>query len=308
MRSAFAVGIGLFIAFIGLRSGGIIVGSPGTLVAINPRLASADVAVFGVGLLAAAVLQIRGVRGAILGGIAVSAALALALGKIHYAGVVGLPHINSSALFRLDLHTALSAKWLPFVAVFLFMNIFDTVGTIIGVSQQAGLMVNGKLPRAERVLVVDAAGTVVGACLGTSTIVTFIESAAGVSAGGRTGMTAIVAGSLFFVALLFSPLVGMIGNYLPITAPAFIIVGTMMMSNAGKIDWDDLSEGVPAFLTLAGIPLSYSIADGLALGFVSYPALKVLSGKGRQVSWVSYVVAALLVGYFLFVRSRLGDL
>lgn len=306
MRSAIAVGIGLFIAFIGLCSGGIIVGNPGTLVAINPKLASADVAVFGVGLLAAAVLQIRGQRGAILGGIAASAALALILGKIHYAGIFGLPHITNPTAFRLDLRTALSPQWLPLVAVFLFMNVFDTVGTIIGVSQQAGLMVNGKLPRVERVLVIDAAGTVAGACLGTSTIVTFIESAAGVSAGGRTSLTAVVAGSLFFVALVFSPLVGMIGNYLPITAPAFIIVGSMMMTHARSIDWDDLSEGVPAFLTLAGIPLSYSIADGLALGFDSYPILKLLSGKGRQVGAVSYLLAVLLIGYFAFIRSRLS--
>jgi AGZA family xanthine/uracil permease-like MFS transporter len=300
MRSAITVGIGLFIAFIGLRNGGIIVSHPGTLVAIS-RLASADVAVFGVGLLAAAVLQIRHARGAILGGI-----LALALGKIDYAGVVGLPAINAPTAFRLDLSTALSAQWLPFVAVFLFMNVFDTVGTVIGVSEQAGLMRDGKLPRAERVLVVDAAATVLAATLGTSTIVTFIESAAGVSAGGRTGLTAIVAGLLFFVALFFSPLIGMIGNYPPITAPALIIVGTMMMSNARRIDWDDLSEGVPAFLTLAGIPLTYSIADGLALGFVSYPVIKALSGKGRDIGVVTYVVAALLVAYFVLVRSRLG--
>ncbi len=305
MRSAITVGIGLFIAFIGLRNGGLIIGSPGTLVAINPKLASADVAVFAAGLLTAAVLQIRGIRGAILGGIVASAAVALAFGKIRYAGVVGLPHIESSAAFGLDIRTALSPTWLPLVAVFLFMNVFDTVGTIIGVSQQAGLMVDGRLPRVQRVLVIDAAGTVVGACLGTSTVVTFIESAAGVSAGGRTGMTAIVAGSLFFVALLFSPLVGMIGNYLPITAPAFIIVGTMMMTNAAKIEWGDMSEAVPSFLTLTGIPLAYSIADGLALGFITYPVLKVLSGKGREVGAVSYIVSALLIAYFLFIRARL---
>jgi len=191
------------------------------------------------------------------------------------------------------------------VAMFLFMNVFDTIGSVIGVSQQAGLMRDGKLPRAERVLVVDAAGTVLGAALGTSTIVTYIESAAGVSAGGRTGLTAVVAGALFFVALLFSPLIGMIGNYLPITAPALIIVGALMMTNAKHIAWDDLSESVPAFLTLVGIPLAYSIADGLALGFISYPVLKVLTGKGRQVGTVSYIVAALLVVYFVFVRTRL---
>jgi len=305
MRSAIAAGIGLFIAFIGLRNGGIIVSHPGTLVTMNPRLMSADVAVFLVGLLTAAALHIRGTRGAILIGIFTAAAVAAALGKIQFAGVFGLPHIETPTAFRFDLVTALEPRWLPFVAVFLFMNVFDTIGSVVGVTQQAGLLRDGRLPRAERVLVVDAAGTVLGAALGTSTIVTYIESAAGVSAGGRTGLTAIVAGALFFVALLFSPVIGMIGNYLPITAPALIIVGAMMMSNAARIEWDDLSESVPAFLTLVGIPLAYSIADGLALGFMSYPALKLLAGKGRQVGAVSYFIAALLVAYFVFVRTRL---
>ena len=183
---------------------------------------------------------------------------------------------------------------------------FDTVGTVIGVSEQAGFMRDGRLPRAERVLVVDAAGTVAGACLGTSTIVTFVESAAGVAAGGRTGLASVVTGLLFFLALLVSPLVAMIGSYLPITAPALVIVGAMMIQNARKIDWDDHSEGIPAFLTMVGIPLSYSIADGLALGFISYPLLKLLSGRGRSVGIAAYLMAALLAAYFVLVRSRLG--
>jgi AGZA family xanthine/uracil permease-like MFS transporter len=281
------------------------VAHPGTLVTINPQLVSADVAVFTLGLLVAAALHIRGVRGAMLIGIAVAAVAAAGLGKIQFAGVFGLPQIAAHAAFRFDFATALNPRWLPLVAVFLFMNVFDTIGSVIGVTQQAGLMRDGKLPRAERVLVVDAAGTVAGAALGTSTIVTYIESAAGVSAGGRTGLTAVVAGVLFFVALLFSPLIGMIGNYLPITAPALIIVGVMMMSNAVRIDWEDLSESVPAFLTLAGIPLAYSIADGLALGFMTYPILKLVTGKGRQVGLTSYLIAALLIVYFAFVRTRI---
>jgi AGZA family xanthine/uracil permease-like MFS transporter len=247
MRNAIAAGIGLLVAFIGLRNGGIVVAHPGTRVALNPHLGSADVAVFAIGLLTAAVLHIRGVRGAILAGILASAIAAAMFGKIHYAGVIGLPRIHTAAAFAFDLGTALQPRWLPLVAVFLFMNIFDTIGSVIGVTQQAGLIRDGRLPRAERVLVVDAAGTVAGAALGTSTIVTYIESAAGVSAGGRTGLTAVVAGALFFVALVFSPLIGMVGNYLPITAPALIIVGAMMMGNAAHIAWDDGSESVPAF-------------------------------------------------------------
>jgi AGZA family xanthine/uracil permease-like MFS transporter len=306
MRNAIAAGIGLFIAFIGLRNGGVIVDHPGTLVTMSPRLVSVDVAVFGIGLITAATLHIRRIRGAILAGILTAAAAAAIAGRIHYAGVFGLPRISTAAAFQFDFATALNPRWLPFVAVFLFMNVFDTIGSVIGVTQQAGLMRDGKLPRAERVLVVDAAGTVAAAALGTSTIVTYIESAAGVSAGGRTGLTAIVAGALFFVALLFSPLIGMIGNYLPITAPALIIVGAMMMSNATHIDWDDASESIPAFLTLVGIPLAYSIADGLALGFMAYPVLKLLTGKGRQIGAMSYVIAGLLIIYFVFVRARLS--
>jgi adenine/guanine/hypoxanthine permease len=306
MRNAIAAGIGLFVAFIGLRNGGLIVAHPGTLVTLQPNLVSADVAVFGVGLLTAAVLHIRGVRGAILLGIAAAAIAAATLDKIHYAGVFGLPRINTGAAFRFDLATAVQPTLLPIVAVFLFMNVFDTIGSVVGVTQQAGLMRDGKLPRAERVLVVDAAGTVLGAALGTSTIVTYIESAAGVSVGGRTGLTAVVAGSLFFVALLFSPLIGMIANYLPLTAPALIIVGAMMMSSASRIEWDDSSESIPAFLTMIGIPLAYSIADGLALGFISYPVVKVLTGRGRQIGRMSYGMAALLVIYFALVRGRLA--
>ena len=305
MRNAIAAGIGLFVAFIGLRNGGLIVPHPGTLVTLAPNLLSADVGVFAVGLVTAAVLHIRGVRGAILIGIVAAAIVAAALGKIQYAGVFGFPQVATPAAFRFDLATAISPRWLPFVAVFLFMNVFDTIGSVVGVTQQAGLIRDGKLPRAERVLVVDAAGTVAGAALGTSTIVAYIESAAGVSAGGRTGLTAIVAGCLFFVALLFSPLIGMIGNYLPITAPALIIVGAMMMSNASRIEWEDASESIPSFLTLVGIPLAYSIADGLALGFISYPVLKALTGRGREIGKMSYAIAALLVFYFVFIRAGL---
>lgn len=306
MRNGIAVGLGLFIAFIGLRNAGIVVPHVGTAVAFAPDLVSADTAVFAVGLVVAGVLQSWKLRGAILWGILVASGVALALGKIHFAGIFGLPAIQSPAMFRLDVRTALSLQFLPFVAVFLFMNVFDTVGTVIGVSEQAGLIRNGKLPRADRVLVVDAAGTVAGSCFGTSTIVTFIESAAGVMAGGRTGLTSVVTGSLFFVALFFSPLVGMIGTYPPITAPALLIVGSLMMQNASKIDWSDPSEGIPTFLTVLGIPLAYSIADGLAMGFVSYPVLKLLSGRGREIGFLSYLMAALLFVYFVLIRSRLA--
>jgi AGZA family xanthine/uracil permease-like MFS transporter len=174
------------------------------------------------------------------------------------------------------------------------------------VAEQANLLEQGRLPRASRALLVDATGITAGACLGTSTVTCYIESAAGVAAGGRTGMTSVVAGLLFLVALVFSPLVGVIGRYPPITAPALVVVGSMMMRQAVKVEWDDASEAVPAFLTMAAIPLSYSIADGLAIGFAAYPAVKILSGRWRDLRWLSVVMAILLVLYFVFVRTRLA--
>ena len=306
MRNGIAVGIGLFITFIGLRNTGLLVASPATFVTLNPHLLSADVGVFLAGVLVAAGLQARRVRGAILWGMAVATVAAAALGKIHYAGLVGLPHAQHLALFKMDIAGALTLSLVPFVIVLVFMDVFDTIGTLIGVAEQAGFTRNDTLPRANRVLMVDATATVAGACLGTSTVTAFIESGAGVAAGGRTGLTAIVTGILFLVTLFFSPLVATVGRYMPITAPALVMVGAMMMQNVTKIDWDDFSEAIPAFLTIIGIPLFYSIADGLALGLVTYPIVKLVAGRGREVRWLAYALAAVLIVYFVFVRSRLG--
>jgi AGZA family xanthine/uracil permease-like MFS transporter len=195
---------------------------------------------------------------------------------------------------------------LPFVFVFLFMLTFDAIGTLIGVCEQAGFIRDNKLPRAKQAMVSDAIGTVAGAALGTSTVTSFVESAAGVEAGGRTGLTGLVVAALFLLALFFSPLIAMIGGYPPITAPALTIVGAMMMQNVAKIDWKDYTESIPAFLIIIGIPLSYSIADGLALGFISYAIIKAFSGRGREISWLTYVLAIVLALYFVFVRSRMS--
>ncbi len=306
MGNAIAVGIGLFIAFIGLRNGGLIIAKPGTLVGLNTHIMSADFAVFGFGLLVTAALHARRVRGSILIGILAAALLAVALGKAHYTRVFGLPAIEKSAVWQLDFRGALTLTCLPFIVVFLFMDLFDTVGTLVGVGQQAGLMKNNRLPRASEALLADAAGTVIGAALGTSTVTSFIESATGVEQGGRTGLTAITVAGLFFLALFFSPLVAMIGKYPPITAPALVIVGALMLQNTRKIDWLDFSESIPAFLIIVGIPLTYSIADGLALGFICYPFIKFFSGKGREVKWLMYVLAVILVFYFIFFRTKLG--
>jgi AGZA family xanthine/uracil permease-like MFS transporter len=194
----------------------------------------------------------------------------------------------------------------PFIIVFLFMVLFDTVGTLIGVAEQGGFIKDNHLPRAKEAFVSDALATTLGACLGTSTVTSYIESAAGVEQGGRTGLTALTAGALFLLALFFSPVIAMIGSYAPITAPALVLVGARMIRNVSKIAWTDYSEAVPAFLIMIGIPLSYSIGDGLALGFMSYPIIKLLAGRGREAKPLFYALAVLLLLYFLFVRGRLG--
>jgi AGZA family xanthine/uracil permease-like MFS transporter len=330
LKNGIAAGIGMFIAFIGLQNAGLILKDPGTAVKLNPHFTSPDLLVFFVGLLVTAVLHARRVRGSILWGIvaatALTAVLKLSLPLLP-TGIPALPEVKSCMLMqrfefatgfvaappslaptfaKMDLVHALSPQMLPFVFVFLFMLMFDAIGTLIGVCEQAGFMRDNKLPRAKQAMVSDAIGTVAGAGLGTSTVTSFIESAAGVEQGGRTGLTGLVVAALFLLALFFSPLIAMVGSYPPITAPALVIVGAMMMQNVAKIDWKDYTESVPAFLTLIGIPLSYSIADGLALGFISYPIIKLLSGRGREVGWLTYLLAVVLVLYFIFVRSRMG--
>jgi adenine/guanine/hypoxanthine permease len=315
LKNGIAAGIGLFIAFIGLQQAGVIVKDPDTAVKLNAHFASPDLIVFFVGVLATAVLHARRVRGSILWGIVIATALAcllkLALPHIS-SGISGAPDVSESMLAtrfefaQAIVAHALTPAMLPFIFVFLFMFTFDAIGTLIGVCEQAGFMRDNKLPRAKQAMVSDAIGTVAGAALGTSTVTSFIESAAGVEAGGRTGLTGLVVAALFLVALFFSPLIAMIGAYPPITAPALTIVGAMMMQNVAKIDWKDYTESIPTFLIIVGIPLSYSIADGLALGFISYAIIKAFSGRAREISWLSYLLAVVLVFYFAFVRSRMG--
>ena len=330
MRNAIAVGIGLFIAFIGLQYAGLIVPSKGTMVKMNPEFASPDLIVFFFGLFVTAGLYVRHVRGAIVWGIAASTLLAACL---HWAlpqlpaciaesqlvtgsrlmtqfavadALCSAPPSLAPTLLKMDLMGALSWSMLPFVLIFLFMDLFDTLGTLIGVSQRAGLMKDGKLPRVKQAMMSDAVGTVAGAAMGTSTVTSFIESAAGVEQGGRTGLTALVVAGLFIVALFFSPLVAMVGGYPPITAPALVVVGSMMMRNVREVAWDNYAEAVPSFLIILGIPLTYSIGDGLALGLIAYPFIKLCAGEGRDVKWLMYVLAVIMAAYFVFVRAAVG--
>ncbi len=329
LKAAIGVGIGLFIAFIGLRNAGVVATDPGTAVKLNAKLGSPDTLVFFIGLLMTAGLYARGRSGAILWGLLISlsaaALLKLALPlfpewlntvtgaptsmlaeRFQFAdGLVSAPPPLSPILFQMDLAAACSAVMLPFIVAFLFMDMFDTMGTLLGVGERAGLMKDGKLPRAKRAMMADAVGTVAGAAMGTSTVTSYIESAAGVQQGGRTGLTAMVVAGLFLLAPFFSPIVAMVGSYPPITAPALVMVGALMMRGASKIDWSDTTESIPAFLIVIGIPFTFSIGDGLALGFISYPIVKILAGRSKELGWTSVALSAALILYFVFVRSRM---
>lgn len=293
MKNAIAVGIGLFIAFLGLKNGGLFIADPVLAVRFNTHILQPDILIFLAGLFLTAILHVRRVRGSILWGILFTTVVSLISGQIRYEGLFGLP--AEHAFFKFDLLGAMTLRALPFIIVFLFLDLFDTVGTLIGVSEQAGFIQDNRLPGANRALISDAVGTVTGACTGTSTVTSFIESAVGVEYGARTGLANIATAFLFLAALFFTPLVGMVGKYPPITAPALVLVGAMMVRNVSKIDWDDYSEAIPAFLIVLGIPLSSTIADGLAIGFIAYPVIKWFSGKGREVNWLMLIVALMFI-------------
>jgi len=309
LKHAIAVGIGLFIAYMGLRNAGVVefrppsgfphlgdVTRPATLVALA-------------GLAATAGLLARRARGAVLWGVLLSTLLAWGTGLVAWEGLVAAPPSLAPTLLQLDLGGLVEVKMLPVVVVFLYMAVFDAIGTLIGIGEQGGFLKDGKLPRATRALMADSSGTVVGSLLGTSTVTAYVESATGVEEGARTGLANVVTGALFFLALLFAPLVRMIGGGVvadgtvlyPLTAPALIVVGSIMARSIVKIDWSDPTESLPAFLVVIGIPFVWSIADGIALGFVVYAVLKILSGRGREASWLVYVLAALFAARYAFL-------
>jgi AGZA family xanthine/uracil permease-like MFS transporter len=231
---------------------------------------------------------------------------------VKWHGFVSAPPSIAPTFMQMDWRGALSLSVLPVTLVFLYMGLFDTIGTLVGIGEQGNVMRDGKLPRARQALFSDSFGTIAGAALGTSTVTSFIESAAGVEAGGRTGLANMVTGLLFIAAIFFSPIVRMIGGgyalsaadglfLYPITSPALIIVGALMARNVVKIEWADYSEGIPAFLVIVGIPLTYSIADDLAFGFISYPLLKLLGGRGRGVSLLVYALGIIFLLRYIFL-------
>lgn len=310
LKEAIAVGIGLFVAMIGFQWSGIVVASSGSIVGLG-NLHGAPVLLSLFGIMVTVILVAVRVRGALLWGILATTLAGLPLGVVTYHGVLGRVPSLAPTLFKLDILGAFDLGLVSVVFVFFFLALFDSVGTLIGVSNQAGLLVNGKLPRAREALAADAFGSVSGALLGTSTVTAYVESAAGVSEGGRTGFANMVTGVLMLAALFFYPLSRMIGDgykladgsrIYPVVAPALIVVGSMMLRNVRRIRWEDATEAVPAFLTMVLMPFTFSITEGIAFGFISYALLKLVTGRGREVHGLIYLFAALFVVRYIFLQ------
>ena len=301
LYAAVAVGIGLFIAFIGLHNSGIIVANKETLVSLgNLRNPDTLLAIFGLLLIAS--LTAWGVRAAILIGILGTTAVGVVFGLVRWQPQTYSFHDITATAFHLNIRGALSYGLVEIVFVFLFVDLFDNVGTLVAVGKQARLFDRtNQIPRINRILFSDAVATLVGSLAGTSTVTSYIESAAGVAAGGRSGVTAITTGMLFLIAMFIAPAVGAIPA--AATAPALIVVGSLMIAHAAEIPWSNPVISVPAFLTIVIIPLTFSIANGLAFGFVAYTVLKIARGEFRSVNWLVYVLTILFIARFVYLGS-----
>jgi AGZA family xanthine/uracil permease-like MFS transporter len=309
LMNAIGCGIGLMIALIGMEWSGIIVAKPGTFVGLGD-LSSPPVLLALLGLTITSALMVRRVSGAILIGIVVATVAGLTTGLIEYNGIVSAPPSLSPTFLKLDLRGLFSVEMLLVVAVFLFLDVFDTIGTLVGIAPEAGLMKDDKLDIKTNALLADAGGTVAGSLLGTSTITCYVESAAGIESGARTGLAALVTGALLLTTPFFYPLVEMVGGGIvmsktltlhPVTAPALIIVGVMMMKAAAKIEWSEPSEAIPAFLTIIVMTLAVSITDGIAFGLISYSGLSLVCGKARKVPWPLHLCAVLMLLRYVFL-------
>ena len=296
LKLSIAAGIGLFLAIIGLQSAGIVKAHPATLVTLGD-LKSPAVVLAVIGFILMAALDARRVPGAILIGILAAAIAGAFLGLTKFTGVVSLPPSIAPVLLKLDLVKALEIGLVTIVFTFFFVDVFDNTGTLVGVAHKAGLVnPDGTLPRVKRALTVDSTAAMVGAALGTSTTTSYIESAAGVNAGGRTGLVAVTVAVLFLAALFFAPLAGAIPAFA--TAPALVYVACLMMSAVTEIDFADPSEFVPAVVVIVTMPLTFSIAHGIAFGFIAYAGIKLLAGRPRDVSLAVAVLAVLFVVKF----------
>ncbi|WP_151637615.1 NCS2 family permease [Noviherbaspirillum aerium] len=301
IRTAITAGIGLFLAIISLKNAGIIAPHPATYITLGNLHAPPPVmAIVGFFLIVA--LDRMKVRGAILIGIIAVTVLSFFFGGNTFAGIVSAPPSIDPTLFKLDLSAALSIGILNVVLVFFLVELFDATGTLMGVANRAGLLKDGKMDRLNKALMADSTAIVGGAFLGTSSTTAYIESAAGVQAGGRTGLTAVAVAVLFLACLFIAPLAGAVPAYA--TAPALFYVSCLMLRELADIDWDDTTESVPAVITALLMPFTYSIANGVAFGFISYAGLKLFTGRGRQVPVIVWIIAAIFIFRYVYLGAE----
>lgn len=296
LKNAIGAGIGLFIAFIGLQNAGVITKNDATLVTLG-NITSGSPLLALIGLAITSVLLIKKVKGSMLWGILLTMLIGIPMGITEFNGIVSIPPSLEPVFFKFDFAKVLTTQMAFTVFTLLFIDMFDTIGTLVGVSNKAGMLVNGKVPRAKQAFMADAIGTTVGAMLGTNTVSTFVESASGIAQGGRSGITSFVTAICFGIALLFAPLFLSIPS--AATCPILVLVGLFMMSPIKDIDLDDFTESVPAFICIIMIPMAYSISDGIVLGLISYVLTNLLSGKFKKISLTMYILAALFTLKYL---------
>ena len=293
LRLATGAGIGLFISFIGFKNMGLVVANPATFVSLGNFT---PILIIGIaGLIITAILEVKKVRGGIFYGIIITTVIALIAGEVKAPEtLVSMPPSISPLVFKLDIMSALSFGLIGAIFSFMFVDLFDSVGTIVACSYEAGFVdEEGKVKNVDKILEADAVATVAGSLLGTSTTTTYIESASGIANGAKTGFASVVTAALFLLALFFAPLIGIVPGYA--TAPALIIVGVYMFKNIKQINFTDFTEAIPAFLTISLMPLTYSISTGLSFGFISYIILKAVAGKFDEISWLMWIIGVLSV-------------
>lgn len=301
IRVAITVGIGLFLALIALKSAGVVVESKATLVTLGD-LHSPSVILFTLGFFLIVVLDRLRVPGAILIGILAVTVASFIFGGNQFQGVFSAPPSIAPTFLQLDIKTALSSGFLNVVLVFFLVELFDATGTLMGVAKRAGLLVPGKMERFHRSLLADSGAIFAGSLLGTSSATAYVESASGVQAGGRTGLTAVTVAVLFLACLFIAPLAGSVPAYA--TAPALLFVACLMLKELTEVDWADTTEAIPAAITAVMMPFTYSIANGLAFGFISYAAIKLFTGRAREVHWMVWIIAALFLFKFAYIGGH----
>ena len=299
LRTAITVGLGLFLALIALKNAGIVAANPATLVAVGDLHKPAAILAI-IGFLLVVTLDRLKVRGAILVGIVVVTVLSFFFGGNTFHGIVSAPPSLAPTFGKLEIGSAMATGIVNIVLVFFLVELFDATGTLMGVANRAGLLVEGKMERLNRALLADSTAIVAGAALGTSSTTAYVESAAGVQAGGRTGLTALVVALLFLACLFIAPLAGVVPAYA--TAPALLFVACLMLRDLADVEWNETTESIPAAVTALMIPFTYSIAHGIAFGFITYAALKLLTGRAREAKPIVWIIAAI----FLFKYVYLG--